>query len=246
MGIEALEVRLSGGAANTSPAASTGGAESSQVVLSQLATLSAAIPGVTVVNASGQNLGVGALAYNHSGKTLTFTPPGGSVGPAVSIASTGRYLVRGGGEIAGYIIVDVISGSLSNTTDYARTVTITAYDTKLLPAVSKNTAYAGATEYFLFYLHNAGADAIKALAIQLQIDTPGVDTLSVSAISAKNTTEVQGDAAGHSYSAVGVPVVLGDLSAIDYWGVWVKRVTPAATIDAVTNDTFRFLITSLT
>lgn len=247
MGIEDLQVKLSGGAANTDPAASTGGAKSSTEVISQTAVVVSSIPGITSHSAAGNLAGSGTLAYSHVGKTLTWTPPGETIpGAAVSVGSNGRYLIRGSGVTNGYVIVDSVSASLSSVTSYSTAVTVASTVAAFLPAVAKDTAYAGATEYFLYYLDNVSADTVKSAAIQVQVDTPGVDTLSIAVISAKNTTEIQADAAAHSYSAVGVSVSMGDLLTTDYWGFWIKRVTPALTVDGVVANTFKLRVTALT
>lgn len=245
MGIENLQVKLSGGASNTDPAASTGGVKSSTVVLSQTATFTA-IAGITFVDAAGNTAGSGTLAYLATAKTLTWTPPGGTIGPAVYINANGRYLVRGGTETSGYLIVDVVSASLPASTDYSRTVTVANQVALFLPPVSKDTAFTGATDYHLFYLDNIGATTIKSVQIQIEVDTSGVDTLSIDKIATKNTTEAQGAASGHSYSAVGVNVVMGDLLTTDYWGFWIKRVIPNGTVDGVVTNTFKIRVTSLT
>lgn len=246
MGIADLQIKLSGGAGNTDPAASTGGVKSTLAVLSQSATLTA-IPGVAVFDAAGNTVGSGTLAYAYTPlKTLTYTPPGGIAGTAVNIGANGRYRIQGSGTDSGYVIVDVISASLSTGTAYSRAVTIASQSELFLPAVDKDTAFAGATQYFLHYLDNTGATTIKSVQVQIQTDTPGLDTLSLSNVAAKNTAEVQGDAAGHTYSAVAVNVTLGDLLTTDYWGVWIKRVIPSGLVDGVTANTFRLKITSLT
>ena len=246
MGIADLELHLSGGAGNTDPAASTGGDKATLAVLSQTATLTA-IPGVTVVDAAGNTVGSGTLAYAYTPlKTLTYTPPGGVAGAAVNIGTTGTYRIQGSGTDSGYVIVDVVSTSLSTGTAYSRTATIANQTALFLPAVDKDTAFAGATQYFLYYLDNTGATTIKSVQVQVQTDTPGLDTLSISSIATKNTTELQAAASGHTYSAVGVNVTLGDLLTTDWWGVWIKRVIPGGLTDGVTANSFRIKVTSLT
>jgi hypothetical protein len=247
MSISDLALRLSGGAGNTDPAASTGGAKSTLEVLFQLATLASGISGVTMHNAAGNTVGTGTLTYEHTGKTLTWKPPGAAIaGSPVSINANGQYLIRGANPTDGYVIVSVVSASLSNATDFAIQTTIANDIGLFLPAVSKDTALAGATEYYLFYIDNPGATTVKSVSVQIQTDTPGLDTLSISIISAKNTTEILADASGHAYSAIGVELAMGDLLTTDYWGFWIKRVIPAATVDGVINNTFRCLIKALT
>jgi len=244
MGVESLVVNLSGGATNTTPAASTGGGPSTMSVLSQTATF-ISIPGITVVDAAGNAAGTGLLEYFSATKEARYTPPGGTVGPLTFIGSTGVYLVRGGGEFAGYLKLSVVF-SLLPTVDYSRNVTITNNDALFLPPVDKATALAGATQYFLFYLTNTGAATITSAAIKLAQDTTGQDTLSIAIVPTKNTQEAQIDAPGHTYSAVGVSIPMGDLLAGDYWGFWVKRVVPTGLVDGVTANTFRIQVTSLT
>lgn len=247
MAIADFALRLSGGSGNTDPAASTGGAKSTLEVLSQLATLVSGISGVTIHNAAGNTVGTGTLAYDHVAKTLTWDPPGASgVGLPVPIPTNGQYLIRGPNPTDGYVIVSVVSASLSNATDFSIQTTIANDIGLFMPPVSKDTAFAGATEYFLFYLENTGSTTVKSVSVRVQTDTPGLDTLSIAIISTKNTTELQAAASGHSYSVVGVAVAMGDLLTTDYWGFWIKRVTPAATVDGVTNNTFQILVKALT
>jgi hypothetical protein len=247
MGIESLLVNLSGGAANADPAVSTGGVMSSVSVVFQTVALSLAIPGVTVLNAGGNALGAGTLAYSFSGKVLAWTPPGQLVsGAAVSINANGLYLVRGANPTDGYVIVSVTSSLLSAGSNYSATATVANAVAAMLPPVTKDTALAGATEYFLLYLRNTGASTIKAVSIGLQVDTQGADTLSISSIATKNTTELQAAAAGHAYTPLGGTVALGDMLTTDYWGFWVKRVTPASSTNGITNNTFKLLVSALT
>lgn len=247
MGIEKLVINLSGGAANTDPALSTGGVKSTTEVLSQSAATVTPISGVTAHDAAGNTIGTGTLSYKFSGKTLSWTPPGNTIpGAEVGVGTTGRYLVRGSGITNGYVIVDSVSASLSSAANTSSAVTIANQSALFLPAVTKDAAYAGATEYFLYYLYNSGAETIKTTKIRIATDTPGIDTLSLAIISAKNTTELQAAASGHTYSAAGVDVTIGDLLTTDYWGFWIKRVTPALTVDGVTNNTFKLQVAVLT
>jgi hypothetical protein len=246
MSIADFALRLSGGAGNTDPVASTGGAKSTLEILFQLATLTSGISGVTMHNAAGNTVGTGIITYDHVAKTLAWTPPGGTIGIPVNVNANGQYLIRGPNPTDGYVIVSIVSSLLSNATNYAISTTITNQNQLFLPSVSKDIALAGATEYFLFYIENTGAATIKSVSVQLQIDTPGLDTLSVAIVPTKNTTELLAAASGHSYSAVGVDVAMGDLLTTDYWGFWIKRVTPAATVDGILNNTFQLLVKALT
>lgn len=245
MGVETLKVKLSGGSANADPALSTGGAMSSTVVLSQVATF-VPIAGITVVDAAGNAVGTGTLTYTAASKTLTWAPPGDIAGIAASIGANGTYLVRGANLTSGYLVVSVVSANLPASTNYTRAVTITNQSALFLPAVSKDTAFAGATQYFLYYLDNTGISTIKSISVMIAADTPGLDTLSIAAIPTKNTIESAAAAAGHTYSLPGNNVAMGDLLAGDFWGFWIKREIPSGTINGVTSNTFKLQFTTLT
>lgn len=248
MGLESLTIKLSGGAANADPTLSTGGAKSSTSVLSQTAVLSSSLPGVVMGNAAGNAVGLGTLAYVAAGKTITWTPPGEVIpGTPVSIGADGVYLIRGNGASAGHVLITVTLSALSDTTDYSRTVTIADLVGLMLPTVNKAVALAGGTQYFLYYLDNTGAATVKVSGIRILTDATGPDALTISKLAAKNTTEIQADAAGHTYSAINVDVALGDLATTDYWGFWIKRVVPVGLADdPVITDAFSLRVTALT
>lgn len=250
MSIADLKIKLSGGAANADPALSLGGAKSSVVVLSQLATATTPINGITLTDAAGNTVGSGTLTYLFTGKTLQWTPPGGAIGLPISIGANGVYLIRGANTTDGYLIVTVVSASLSSAVNSTTAVAITNRVDLLLPAVDKATAFAGATQYYCYYLQNDGATTIKSVKAQVLTDTPGLDTLSLGIVTTVNTLGTNDASAttGHgvAFNAVGVDAVLADLLTTEYWGVWIKRVIPAATVDAVVANTFKLRITSLT
>ena len=250
MSVADLKIKLSGGAANADLALSLGGAKSSVAVLSQAAVETTPISGITITDAAGNTVGSGTLTYLFTGKTLAWTPPGGAIGQAVSIGSNGNYVIRGANTTDGYVTVTVVSASLSNATNYTTAVAVTNQNALFLPAVAKDTAFAGATEYYCFYLQNDSAATIKSVQVQVQTDTPGLDTLSLGVVTTINTlgTNDGSAATGHgiTFNAVGVDAVMGDLLTTEYWGFWLRRVVPAATVDGVFANTFKLRITSLT
>ena len=253
MGLESLKTKLSGGASNSDVSLSVGGVMSSTIVLSQSATLTAEIPGVVVTDAAGNTDGTGTLTYTALGKTLKWTEPGTAIpGTAVSIGSNGVYVIRGNGLTAGYVVVTVTSSQLSSVTSYAPSVTVATQNELMLPAVDKDTAYAGATEYYCYYLHNThGSESILGVQLRLATDTPGVDTLSVGRLTNKNangTLDGVADtgATWMTYQLAGVDLTLGDLLFGDRWGFWVKRVIPSLTVDGVSSNTFKLRVTALT
>lgn len=178
-----MQVRYSGGTANTSQSASLGGLMStagSSKVLSQTATRSVSnIGGLTLDDAAGNAIGNGTLTYTNTGQTLQWTPPGGSIGAAVAIGTNGTYCIIGGGTHGAYIIVTVVSASLpgSNQTD---TVVIANRVNQTFSDLSKNDSYVGKTDYRCFYIKNNHAtDSALDVGIWINSLTSGADEIHI-------------------------------------------------------------------
>ncbi len=150
-----LEVRLSGGAANTDPNAALGGDVSSERVASQSATAPSNITGVAIDYAGGNAAGAGTLTWNEPANTLQWTPPSGSIGTAVAISviADGKYTIKGGGANPGYVNVSVTFGSLP-VTGQTDAITIANVANELFDDVSKAESYTGDSEYRCFYFKN--------------------------------------------------------------------------------------------
>jgi hypothetical protein len=253
MGIETLALKLSGGASNTNPLLSYGGVISSTAVLSQTVSGATSIPGVTLVDGAGNAVtATGTLAYTASSRTLAWLEPGATLyGAPVNVNANGTYLIRGNGSSAGYVLVTVVSASLSSVTNYSSTVTIANRLNLVFDDVDKTAAYAGQTDYRCIYIKNDGAAAVAAVAVTLDVDTPGVDTLSVGKVAAAvNTTETAPAdrftaPSSVTFSGVGVAVAIGTIPSGQYWGFWIRRVVSAATVDGTVADTFRIKLTAL-
>lgn len=248
MGIETLELRLSNGAGNTDPTISYGGVLSSQLVYSQSATVTSAIPGVTVSYAAGNAIGAGAFDYVAASRTLAWKAPGDTVyGDPVYINANGTYAIRGVSATSGYVVVSVVSANLSSVTNYNTAVTVANNTEKVFDDVTKDEAYAGLTDHRCLYIANTGASTAYAVKITLQTDTPGVDTLTIRGpANAVNTAEtVNSSGPGGTYYGAGTEVTIGDIPAGQYWGFWVKRTVAALTVDGYAANTFRIKLTAL-
>ncbi len=131
-----LELRLSGGSSNADPNASLGGVRSSNRILSKSATGISNITGVTIDDAPGSADGAGTLAFVASGKTLTWTPNGGSAGAAVALSGDGRYAIPGS---AGFLFVTVVDASLPGT-NQSDTITVTQLANQLFDDTNRRPA----------------------------------------------------------------------------------------------------------
>ena len=84
------------------------------------------VTGVSITGVSSNTAaGTGALAFTFVGTLLTWTPPGGAIGPAVNVGGGGTFTLLGGGGSPPSITVEVISASLPGS-DKSDSITITA------------------------------------------------------------------------------------------------------------------------
>ncbi len=242
-----LELRLSGGASNADPNAALGGVRSSYKVLSKSGTGISNITGVTVDDAPGSADGAGTLAFTASGKTLTWTPNGGTAGSPISLTGDGRYAIPGS---AGYLFVTVVDASLP-VTDQNDTITVTQLANQLFDDISKTESYAGDTEYRCFYLYNAhSTDPFVGAKIYISTQTTGADDIAIgkdpagvgdgSTSGVATTIANEGTApTGVTFSApanIGSAISIGQLNAGQSAAVWEKRTVPAATVTSTSND----------
>lgn len=243
-----LEYRLSGGATNTSAAASLGGAMSTEAtgrIVGRTATGLSNVTGVTILDAPNSAIGNGTLAFTSSGTTATWAGNGASAGTAVNIGSTGRYILQD--SAGGRLHIAVVSGSLpvGNASD---TITVAAKVNGLFDNVSNSESLAGDTEYRAFYVYNAHAtDSLYDVKIYIGSQTSGDDSIQIGKDLAGagngSTTGVADTVADESTAPD--PVVtfstasdlnnalnIGTLAAGECHAVWQKRIVPASTNNA--------------
>jgi len=175
-----LKFVLSGGAANTSPAAALGGAISTDangVIKSQSITAST-IAGVTYDDAAGNALGNGTVTYTLTGQTLQWTPPSGVIGPAVAVGTNGIYTLYGADGL-GQVKVTIVAASLPGA-GTTQNPTIANQTNKLFDDVARLEAVAGDIEYRCFYVKNAHAsESMTGVLLWIDTNTNGVDDLSI-------------------------------------------------------------------
>lgn len=241
-----LKFVLSGGAANTSPAAALGGAistDAAAVIKSQSITAST-IGGVTYDDAAGNALGNGTVTFTASGQTLQWTPPGGAIGPAVAVGTNGAYTLYGA-DYVGQVKVTVVAASLpgANTT---QNPAIANQTNKLFDDVARAESVTGDVEYRCFYVKNTHAsETMTAVKLWIHADTSGADSISVGLdpVGKNGTATTIADEnavpAGVTFSEPSDELTaldLGDLAAGDYYAVWIRRTVPLGTTDTEMAD----------
>ncbi len=247
MNMAYLELRLSGGAANTDPDASLGGIMSSTVLVSKTGTGISNVTGVTVDDAAGSADGAGTLAYTASTTALTWTPYGGTVGAAIDVSAGGKFAIPGS---AGYLFVTVDENALpvANASD---TITVAQPANNLFDDISKLESYNGDTEYRCVYVLNTHpTDPFIGVKVYIATQPPGADELDIglgaAAIGDGFTTGVEATVANENTAPAGVtfsrPATLGAALSIGVLNagqckpLWWKRTVPAGTYTSTPSD----------
>ena len=242
-----LELRLSGGPDNLNPSLSLGGELSSQRILSKTASGIANITGITLDDAPGSANGAGTLVFAAAGKTLQWTPNGGTSGDPVPITEDGRYAIPGG---EGYLCVTSTFSALpsSNQSD---TLMVSPFTNALFDDISKLESYEGDTEVRCFYLLNAhptepfigcnvyiGAQPVGADTLMLGIDPAGIGNGSSTgvAVSTANENIAPIGVNFSTPSAIGSALSIGSLAAGQCQALWQRRSIPPQTMTSVAAD----------
>jgi len=245
---------LSGGPTGSTPATSLGGSISTTEVGSQTVT-GTALTGVAFVFGAGNAEGVGTVTYTHSGTTLSWTPPGDTIGLPVTIAGGGLYTLRGASPTAsGYIIVSVTTSWLPTANGTSSLTVATARNT-IFDDVSAAEAVTGDAEYRCIFIKNtAGSGSILAGRLWIGTDATGPDTLAIgldpAGVGASATTIGTESIAptGVTFTAPLVEasgLVIPAIAFGSYLAVWIRRIVPALSTPASYNDlsTLRYSVT---
>ena len=270
--ISDLEVRLSGGTTNTAPLNSLGGIRSTDadgVVLSQAATDTTAVTGVTFTNAYSNAIGDGTISWNQDTKRLSWKPFSAVSAVGVDIATdTGStptpYVV---GDSNGYVIVSVIYSSLPEEagTHSDSDITISNRISNVFDAVTANQSTNGLIEYRCLYIHNAGGDTAYDVRIWMKQQPVGPDDIDLAlnddpavpgdgqstgvAIGPINgETDIDDDLSALVWSAPSTQasgLLLGNIAAGEGVAFWEKRIVPAGTTQQESNDTSKIGISAL-
>lgn len=225
-----IELRLSGGSANTDPGASLGGAISSEVIRAQTITAST-FGGITYLDAGGNVPTTTArIQYGAPANTLKYSNfSSGDYGAAVDISVDGDYIIFSL-DGSGWIKL-AKSGTITGTSQTS--VAIANAANELFDDVPKSEAADGDVEYRCIYIKNRhGSSSATALAIwvqqqaglaeniQLGLD-PGGKNSTPSAVANENTAPAGVTFA--NYDSIFAPLSIGTLLAGDYYPVWVRR-----------------------
>lgn len=234
-----VQWRLSGGAGNTNPLLSLGGAMSNTHVDSQSIRPMGDMPGITVVRGSSNERGIGTIRITsdeQGRRWADWTPSGGLEGGAVQIMSDGRYtLLSGGGTDHGYLSVDIEMSAIDSSDVVYELFVDNGYE-EILPAVDGLESEQGITDYRCMYLYNSSdKGAFREMLFYLKQDTYSPTDIFIGFQPEGVNYEPPIVADRHTAPAgvVFTQPALGDpLTPPDVvWGrrlaVWVKRVVPA-------------------
>lgn len=233
-GVDALNLYLTGGASNTNPHSSLGGAVSSTRVRGLGAIVEDPIPAIRIDNvypACGE--GDATLSVNADGE-LVFTPPGLDAGDPVAIAAGESKLVTGEDEDCAIRVyreaglpfvgtstlrlVNALNGVLAgrNVTNAQRVAGVTTYRAIMLHALSA-FAVLGVK---LWIPAVGGAQASWELAVEEPV-----------AGAVQSIANEQAAPTGLSWVAAtteGSALAIASISPNAYKGIWIKRIFPAA------------------
>ena len=240
-----LEVRLSGGAANTDINLSFGGAMSSTKVVSK--TITGAPTGVTILDAPGSAAGTGVVTITGTGagQTVQWTPSGSTIGTAVTTgAADQRYIIKDSSGLQTLLISTVNASMSAGTTN----VTVAQAVNKIFPDVTKAQVITGVTQYRLVYLWNAhSAEDILQLQHYISSQPTGGDSISIGvdpapASATPNITAPADQFTAPSGVTFSAPSTLGAAlsnAALTHGtgvGLWIKRVVPTGIVATTTAD----------
>jgi hypothetical protein len=246
----------SGGAGNSDQGASLGGAASGVEVGAQATSAVSNITGATILYAAANALGDGALAYSNTTGDMTWQESGGTVGPAQTVGSDGRYTLftgdGSGGAGEGYVVVDVTSANLPGA-DASDTITITQPMNTVWDDVDKQDAIYGDVEYRCLYLYNRWSSTIYSARVWVAAQPSGADELDLgldpAGVGDGTSTGVAQTVADEDTEPSSVswsrPVdytnglVLGDLAPGECRAVWLRRTVVAGTTTVDSTDLFR-------
>src|SRR6056297_1015075 len=228
-----LSLRYSGGAANTDPDLSLGGAISAERVPGQGFTASS-IGGTSVIYAAGNAPGAGTLFYDVGNNTLAWLEFEGLTGDPVNVDTDGRYILESG---TGYIIVDVTNAGLP-AGDSSGSITITEPSNNALDDVSKAESWAGDVNYRCVYLQrDTGGGILVGGKIYINSDASGPDTIAIG-VDPAGLNSAPATIANESTAPAGVTFTapasaatglsVGDFNtAGDYYAIWIRRTVAA-------------------
>lgn len=233
-----IEYRLSGGAANTSAAASLGGAMSTAsfpdgFIRSNNVSVTTPISGITVLDAPRSNAGAGTLEYTTAGTLATWASFGSAAGNEVNIGTTGRYTLYALDGIQA-LRISVVAGSLPGS-DASTAITVSKNAGGLLDNITATDSINGHTNYRCFYIYNVSASTLSNFRIWLYT-VPSGSNIAIGldpAGTGGSATTIADENTAPSGVTFTTPTNSGDglfvssVATTGKFGVWVRRTVTA-------------------
>jgi len=258
-GIELLQVRLSGGAANVNPDLSLGGQMSTVVgglVRSQDTTGLSNVTGVEIKDAFGNSQGIGSLRWVSSSGNLGWEQPGQSGYEELAIVESGSYLL--GSFSKGFLLVNVALGSLpaGNAND---SISVSNRENAVWDDIQAGEGVVGDVEYRCLFLYNAASTTwMYGVRVWLEADASGADSLAVAVSSALKNQAALGPLADEEDSTNILSslvflspltqesgVLIGDLGPGEFRSWWIRRSVPSGTLISNPYDLSKIGISAL-
>lgn len=251
-----LKFRLSGGGANTSPAASLGGImTAAATVKSQQATGVSTVTGVTILDAMGNAEGVGTLRWDYATGILSWRPFGGVSYNGIVVPWSGTYTI---GTQSGYLVVSVVAASLA-TELRTDAITVSNMPEQVFDNISATESLNGDVEYRCLYVENThGADTAFDVRLWIRAQPVGADILHLALdpnglnanargpiTDEQDSTGMLADITWTQPSSYATALVLGNMAPGDRRAFWIRRTVPEDTITAVANDYSSIAIAAL-
>lgn len=235
-GVDCLGIVLTGGAGNVDPAASLGGMPSSTHLWGLGAIVGNVNPALRVDQVwPACGVGIGLLSTDATGK-VQFTPPGGGIGPAVSIAPGTSAIVTGSDAnkavrvyverglklkllwVMSFELVLALNGILSqhNVTDAQRTSGLTTYRAAWI----QNQSSVNVESVALWFPPVVGAQGLFSLALETPV-AGAIQSIPDEFTPPLGLTWV-------SPTDLGSALTIASLAPGVSYGLWIRRVFPAA------------------
>lgn len=228
-GADGLALYLSGGASNVNPSAALGGVISSQLIKGMSAVYTSPVQGLMIEDASPDNgAGTASISIDSDGDA-TYTPPGGSAGPAVTVAAGARKILTGA-DTDNYVRVYRQSGmTWSGTAEFSLVDMLTGVFS--MSDVNDADRQAGEVHYrgsFLKARENvqdiaAWITTDGQAAYALASETPVADEIQEIANEETAPTSVSWVNAVTRATAISLEHLLTDATI----GLWIRRTFPA-------------------
>ncbi len=244
-----LQICLSGGAANSDPNLSIGGAKGAVMTQDAVDLQNVIlIGGVSIVSAFGNTEGTAVLDYEYISSGVgrfRWQTSGDAYGDWVDVSADGTYgLLSANGAGA---VISVVAANMETSNNY-NLLNVAPVANTLFDDISKSESYAGAADYRCFYLFNNGTEAFNyveyyvaaqpngADSYEIGVDPNGINDGSTPAELVADENTAPSNVTFGSHTGEGNSIVIGDISPGDMVALWIKRTVPASTLTGTQND----------